>query len=211
MSRRQNWSKYALILAVGSVVTSAARADSIALNFSNPGSYFTVNEPISIGWQFQVLTPITVTALGDLWLPSFRENHEVGIFSASNSSLITSTLVTASDPTTSYFHFSAITPVTLAVGTYRIAASSVNDPWSFIPTGQIVSPLISFQSGYYTYGSGLLYPSGSAPPYDSYFGPSFLIADSNIATPEASAWLLTVAGLALLLGGSAFRMRRARK
>lgn len=211
MSIRNNWLKYVLILAAGSVLTPAVHADSLALDFSSPGSYFTVNGAISIGWQFQVLKPITVTALGDLWLPSFTETHDVGIFSASNSSLIASTTVTSSDPQTSYFRFGSITPVTLQPGEYRIAATSVNDPWSFIPSGQVENSAISYQGGYFTYGDGLQYPTSSEAPYDSYFGPSFLIADSTISTPEASAWTLTIAGFCLLLGGSAFRQHRARK
>lgn len=212
MSRRPNLLKCLLILAAGSVLTPAVHADSIALDFSNPGNnYFTLASPISIGWQFQVLTPITVTALGDFWLPTFTETHDVGIFSASDSSLITSATVTSADTQTGYFKFAQVTPVTLQPGTYRIAATSVNDPWTFIPDGQIVNPAISYQNGYYTDGSGLLYPTESEAPLDSYFGPTFMIADSSVATPEASAWTLTLAGLALLLGGSVFRIRRARK
>lgn len=211
MSRRQNWLKYVLILAAGSVLTPAVHADSIALDFTTPGSYFTIDSPISIGWQFQVLKPITVTALGDFWLPTFTETHDVGIFSASDSSLIASATVTSADTQSSSFRFASITPVTLQPGTYRIVANSTDDPWTFIPSGQIVNSAISYQGGFFTYGSGLQYPTTSQAPYDSYFGPSFMISDSSVATPEASAFMLTLAGFALLLGGSVFRVRGSRK
>jgi hypothetical protein len=212
MLKSKDLFKYVLILAAGSVLTPAVHADSLALNFSDPGSYFTSDTPISIGWQFQVLHPITVTALGDLWLSTFTETHDVGIFSVSDSSLITSATVTASDPQTSFFRFASITPIVLNPGTYRIAATTVSDPWGFIPSGQTTNSAVVYQNGFFTYGDGLQYPTGSEAPTSSYFGPDFLMtADSSISTPEASAWTLTIAGLGLLLGGSAFRLRGTRK
>src|SRR5579864_4381771 len=91
-------------LVIGVVLFFAAhipgRADVLAYDFNNlTRGFFVDHFGVVVGFQFDVLSPVTVTALGSYWDNTFVEDHPVGIWDTSGA-LITSADVTSADPLT---------------------------------------------------------------------------------------------------------------
>ncbi|MHC4179055.1 MAG: PEP-CTERM sorting domain-containing protein [Planctomycetota bacterium] len=163
----------------------------------------------TIGWEFTANTDVHVVALGylDPTGAGFTDQHEVGIFNASQS-LVVSTVVQSgtASPLVDGFRYEPVTPTLLAAGqTYVVAgrnrrqagvSSMVSDPVDLV-----FRPEISFVGGRTNGGAEeFSYPGAFFSPGPGYFGPNFQI-------PEPSTFVLSAMGvLGLLLYGS--RRRR---
>lgn len=195
---------------LGSVVllTPLARAGTLVLdiiaNNANTGSAGSQ----SLGWQFQVNTPILVDGLA-FWGSSITQNHDVGIYNDSTQALLVSATVLTSDPQTGTgpWRVHSIAPVLLTPGTYDIAAETGADNYTFSPTSMSTNPEITWLADRFLFGSGVLaFPSqSSGGGLQAWFGPSFTAAS---AVPEPAPVGLFGAGLLALTG--IVRRRRSR-
>lgn len=132
----------------------------------------------NVGWVFTTSSTITVSSLGwyDHGSDGLSSAHTVAIFDTSGSAL-TSVDVPAGTAGTlgSGFRYTAISPYTLAAGTYVVGGTSgAGDPFlDFCGSATVASPL-GYSQGRYIYGASLAYPSTAADRGISYFGPNFL-------------------------------------
>lgn len=200
------------LLAVTSAFAPLATASKLALDVnSTPYGRF-VCSGCTMGWTFNVTSPVSVTALGlfDHASNGLADDHEVGLWNASNTLLSSVTVTNAGFVVSSgvtgirgRWIFMDVADITLPVGQYVIGA--------FYPTGGdgslMASPLtlaseITFGQNRYKPGSSLELPDFTSQGIDpSYFGPNLLIDP----VPEPASFVLVAAGLATLL----FTRRRA--
>ena len=207
-------SKAAICLLTLAVLRCDAQ-DSQALNFAYDGGYSNGYSG-TLGWQFTVNQNLSVTALGlyNAGL-TITDTHQVGIFDAAGSLIASGTVgPTSSDTVSGYFDYSAITPVTLIAGnTYTAAALlTASDYFYYAPSAIYTDSRISYQlSAYQALGGDALVNPDSFDFTNGfgYFGPNFLISNSDplpgAPTPEPGA-LAMAAGL--LCGGGVFLRRR---
>ena len=187
------------------LVPALAFCGVLALDFTTPTSDGT-NATWSLGWEFNVLSPITVTMLGfyDDGKNGLSESHAVGIYDSLGSLLVSGTVVPA-DALTSWWRFTSVTPTLLPVGSdYRIAAVTGSENYTWDPVGFVVNPNITYVGSRYTSSGTLVYPSESEP-VTGYFGPNFQFEGGVI--PEPSTFVLLGAGLIAL--GMAARRRKS--
>jgi len=179
-------------------------ADNVALNFTGGTSYYYVTNPLpnTIGWQFTLSAPVSVTSLGfyqtvgnvDIVAP-----HDVGIWDASGNEVASGT-VTPTDPDIQGFLWDAISPVTLPAGTYQIGALVDNDDPYYANAASISSvPGVTYDGGVYLLGA-FGNPTSVGYEPDGRFGPDFMIS----SVPEPGAMTLLLLGL----GGLGFLRRR---
>ncbi|MBM3493458.1 MAG: hypothetical protein FJX72_03925 [Armatimonadetes bacterium] len=188
-----------------------ALADAPALSFSDYSNVSQGN--FVVGWEFDVLSPITVSSLGMCDYVGLDPNgHDVGIYDSSMA-LVASTKVMPGDPLSGYFRFGALTtPVTLAAGNgYRIAGVSLNRYYAYDfstpPTGWTVDPRLRYVDDRYASGSTLQYPANQYPDIQyGLFGPNMLIRDSDPVPEPAMLQLPVLLGLS---GLAWWRRRRA--
>jgi hypothetical protein len=206
--------KYILLLAfiVQIALVGSAQADTIALSFSGSNTW---NWPgATIGWEFTVSEPITVTSLG-VWDESgdgFADDHQVGIWLSSGGAPLVSTTVTSANPLTNGFRYQSITPFTLQPGTYVIGSymPTGNDYGTSLASYSTQSP-ITYTRNLYLYGSGFTIPTDEWVGYDGgNFGPNFQFVSASTAVPTMTEWgmiiFMTLAGF-----GSAYYLRRQRR
>ncbi len=188
----------------------AASADTPALNFSN---YSTVQSgSFVVGWEFDVLSPVTVTGLGMFEYSGLsQQGHDVAIFDPSMN-LVASTKVFSSDPLSGLFRFQALTtPVTLMPGSgYRIAGVALSEYYAYgvstPPTGWTVDPRISYVGDRYAVGDTMAYPTLEYPTIAyGLFGPNMTLRDPDVV-PEPA--LLQLPALLGLSGIAWWRRRR---
>lgn len=177
------------------------RANAAAIGFSstavNTGTF-------SVGFEFDVLTPIEVTALGfyDDLGDGLTESHAVGIYDSSGTLLVSGT-VAPGDPLVDGFRYASIASYLLAVGTgYRIAAVTGSDPYAYNPNSFVVDPSITFVRSRYSASATLVFPT-ETDGLTGYFGPNFLLEPQSV--PEPATLLLVGLGL-----GAAARRRLRR-
>jgi MYXO-CTERM domain-containing protein len=190
----------------------------------------------NFGWDFAVVNPVTVIALGALDVDGQYMNYWgptlVGLWKdngAAAPTLLASTLVSATDgiagnailhaeaPGTQYdvWRFHSITPVDLATGHYVLGAQGHFGYAFNVPLSELtVAPGITYLGERYytdTFVSAtdpLAYPNGGDNSYVSYFGPNLQFGEASSA-PEPST-LLHVGGVALLAVAAATRRVRRR-
>jgi hypothetical protein len=171
---------------------------------------------LSLGFVFTASTAVTIDALGYYsGSGGFDTSHTVGIYNSSGT-LLTSTSLSAgtADPLLDGFRYENIAPITLAAGTYTLAATTVND-WLYgnayaadggvTLTGFIVDPAITIGQNaaryvYQSSGTILQDPLSHFSNYTVYIGPNFSTTPVGNAVPEpTSAVGICIAGGALLL------------
>jgi hypothetical protein len=164
-------------------------ADAAAISFSstavNTGEF-------SVGFEFDVLVPVEVTALGfyDYLADGLAESHAVGIYDSSGTLLLSGTVVPG-DPLIDGFRYTTVAPFVLAAGAgYRIAAVTGADAYAYNPNSFAVDPAISYVRSRYTASSTLVFPTGT-DTLTGYFGPNFEFE----AVPEPATLLLVGIGL----------------
>jgi hypothetical protein len=169
------------------------------------------NQNQSVGWQFNVLTSLTVTDLE--WYDPTRNGlsteHMVGIWDSAGA-LLTSALIPAGAAAglDGMFRFVLVTPVVLPVGngfvvggenfaanTDRLACGSGGSCDGLL--AQTLDPRLSFVNATFSLiGTGFTDPTNFSGAHEGFYGPSF----SASAVPEPSS-LLLLGSAALGLAG----------
>jgi len=156
----------------------------------------------TIGWQFDLSSPVTVTALGFLdYDGDMVDSHPVGIWDVNGILLATAT-VQPGDPETGGFLFRAITPVDLPAGSGYVAGAlpTINDTWGNGAAYAHYSAPVSFVQYVYGPGGTLNFPSTAG----GYVGQNvYALANFKFTTsvaPLPPAVLLFGSGLMALAG-----------
>ena len=160
----------------------------------------------SLGWTFQPLTDIDVTALGafDYVVPGTGV-LDVGLWD-STGTLLASGTISATSTSINQSLYQSITPVMLTAGqTYYLAAYSPSGSFSFYVVGPdngpnggnaTMSPEIQLGAAAYTPDAGFAFPStteGSSG--DAVIAPNFQFE----VVPEPSTFCLLGGGLIILM------------
>jgi hypothetical protein len=191
------------------VSVAPARAQTVALSFSNDGG-FTNGFTGTLGWEFTVNSTENLIDFG------FYNNggtiatsHQVGLWDASGDLLTSGTVgPSAADTTIGYFDYSPTTPYTLQAGdTYIIGTLlSSSDFFYYDPSTITTDPSISYVQTQFDVNDtpSLTFPQTTDFPSNGYgyFGPSFEVPTIQGPTgvPEPGAFLVLPLGLAILAG-----------
>ena len=133
------------------------------------------------------------------------EEHQIGIWDATRTLLVSDTLEIATASLRTGSWFDAVAPVLLGPGTYTIGAtySSGGDLYVSNPTSVSTAPGVSVIQARFPETSGLVFPTGTSTGNLGRFGPNFEFAAASVPLPGGAVLLLT--GLA---AGAALRRRR---
>jgi hypothetical protein len=193
------------------VSLSSAYAQTPALSFTGNGGLAGAGSPRTIGYQFTVTNPISVSSLG-IWDNNnngLSESHMEGIFTAAGTLLASATIPSGTAAALlNGFRYVTIPSLILLPGTYDIGAlyASSADLTAVDATGFSTDPNISLVGSRGTssgFGNPTL-PLGHDP---GNFGSNFLLA----AVPESGATLvlLAIGAGALMLTRGVKRTRSA--
>jgi hypothetical protein len=205
--------KLTSIAALGFVLIlgRGGRADVAAFTFTGVTNDAT-NGAWSLGYEFQVNAPITVTQLGfyDSGQDGLAESHAVGIYDLSQNLLVSGTVdAGTTDALVGFFRYKAVDPTLLGVGTYVIAAASGTENYTWDPIGLSSAPEVTWVEDRYLFGSVLAFPADGPNGRIGIFGPNFEFGPAVSSVPEPSTLALAGAGLAGM-AGAALRRRAAR-
>jgi len=119
----------------------------------------------SLGFEFSVSSPVTVTALGyNYFGVPLNLSHDVGIYT-SGGTLLTSATVTNASTVFNGYLYTPVTPIVLGAGDYFIAGTTLglNDGWIYQATVVGASGL-AFVDSWFTAGNGgvLSFPTSNA-------------------------------------------------
>ena len=196
--------------AVAGGAPAAVIPHTAIVSFSG-GAWTTVPGSDTIGWEFQVTEPISVTQLGfvDQGADGLAAAHPVGLFQPTGpitGNLLASVTIDNDDPLTGTTRYESLaSPVALTPGvTYVIGAyvSPTNtDNWLSSPSSVSRDPIIRYGGAHFGgSSSGLSYPYSLNATNSGRYGPNF-----QFVVPEP-------AGLGLMLLGcstiGAIRRRR---
>ena len=150
------------------------------------------NQDWSLGFQFSVSSPVTVTALGyNYFGVPLNLSHDVGIYT-SGGTLLTSATVTNASTVFNGYLYTPVTPIVLGAGDYVIAGTTLglNDGWISQATSSVGASGLAFVDSWYTNGNGgvLSFP----PAYAS--GQQYMEVNFQ-TTPEPGTLVLLGTGL----------------
>jgi Domain of unknown function (DUF4082) len=179
-------------LAAGSLMANAV------LSFDPAGASSGSEFDQSVGWEFNVLSTITVTGLGwyDQGADGLQMAHTVGIWD-SLGTLLTSATVAAgtTDPLDGLFRTVSIASIVLTPGTYIVGGQNFSTDTEQLAFGVTPTTIasIAFLGGEYSAEDGIFEePTNLTGNANCCWGPSF----SASAVPEPGA--LTLCGFGLL-------------
>jgi len=196
-----------MVLIVG-LAASAIAASAPAITFDEATGVSGNNNNQTVGWQFDVLTPVWVTALGwfDQGANGLGTAHTVGIW-APNGTLLTSVLVPAGTvaPLDGQYRVADIPDILLPVGTGYIIGGenfSTSDDRLVANAVQVVDPRIHYVDATYSLiGSGFVQPTHVSIATTGFEGPMAVLV------PEPATVLLLATGL-VGVGARTLRSRR---
>jgi hypothetical protein len=181
---------------------SSASAQQLGVNFTSPGTVGN-NYDFDIGYEFQVTSPVTVTALAAYLPEGTAQSQDIPIdLWSDGGALIASATVTAgTGPSLGDFATANIAPLTLGDGFYDVAAV---DPYAFgndgygTITGVTYAPGITFVEDRYSAGGTVAFPNESefhgGGGFIGFFGGNIVV--NGASAPDASSSLVLI-GVAL--------------
>jgi hypothetical protein len=194
--------KSSIVFAVFCTVVSAGPIITFNEATGNSGA----NQNQSVGWQFDVLTALTVTSLG--WFDEGQDGltvaHEVGIWDSAGS-LLTSVTVPAGTvaPLDGQYRMVTITPLLLAVGGGYIIGGqnfSNNTERLAYDVSQNVDSRIQFIDATFSDIDGIFErPTALSVANTGFYGPMFAAGDiGDVNVPEPRSLFLTLSGAVFL-------------
>jgi hypothetical protein len=199
---------------LGLVVGAAGQARaSLALTFVESTGTSGANQNQSVGWQFDVLSQITVTGLA--WYDEGQDglflSHTVGIWNPSGNLLVSVTVPAGTTaPLDGIFRVQAVTPITLQPGTGYIVGGenfSANTERLADNVVQSVDPRINYvHATFSNFSSGLTRPTLFSTAFNGFYGVNFQL-EPSAAVPEPST-LVSATFVALMFAAYARRRRR---
>ena len=210
MTKLNSLLQFAALIVFLSIISIPAPASVITFDPRTGGSGTNNNQ--SVGWQFNVVSPITVDALEwyDPTVNGLSTAHTVGIWNPAGV-LLTSVLIPvgAAAPLDGLFRSVAITPVSLLAGSGYIIggenfamntdrlACSCGLGGEGGPLQQTVDARLAFVNATSSaLGAGFTRPTFFSTAREGFYGPSFSAA---AAVPEPSTFLLSIGVAALIV------------
>ncbi len=122
-------------VATSGIVSAGTQAPQSLFKIAPPTTGYTTGGPYSMGQQFTVLSPITVTRLGRMYPTGQTHNHDAALWSTASTTvpLASGTILASSTSDADSFKWVNITPVVLVPGVdYSVVTnedSSTLDTW----------------------------------------------------------------------------------
>jgi hypothetical protein len=206
------------MMSVGLLGTSAALAQQDIVRISGAGTDQHISGNYTLGYEFQVITPITVIGLSD-----FADGVSTALGSAPNVALwnsagteVASATVTTSDPFTSdgFFRYATLSsgPIVLQAGDYFVGAyAPTGTAYSYGATGLTSVSSVKFLEFAYAYpSSGLTDENHTYSGPNTFFGGNVVIGNSLRANgdpvPDAGSSMILLS--AALAGLAAFSRKK---
>ena len=152
------------------------------------------NQDWSLGFEFSVSSPVTVTALGyNYFGVPLNLSHDVGIYT-SGGTLVTSATVTNASTVFDGYLYTSVTPTVLGAGDYIIAGTTLglNDGWIYQASSVVGAPGLAYVTSWFTPGNGgmLSFPTSNASDRQ-YMEVNFLTPSTSIPEPGTLLFLGT--------------------